>query len=227
MRAAATSCPKVLVGNHRPAHAWHSSTARPRSPSDRRNSAGRESQAGQVRTETSPMVPWGWIAMPQWWQNRAESLMRATQLGQIVWRSRSWTVKSASQKPQAVLPARRAAPHCPHRTTAASRLRSAGTSRVVPQEQWNRSPTARPSASHWREQLEQAISWRSVAVGMANLEVRPRPIRARPEWEKSIYLGDLKVTANTPTSPPKLIVASRPLAESRAVRTSRPTDSPA
>ena len=76
--------------------------------------------------------------------------MRAKQEGQIVCRSRSWSVKSEPQYAQAGASAERVPPHELQRTTAASRGVSRGTATTSPQRQRKRLPIASAVASNWR-----------------------------------------------------------------------------
>ena len=80
----------------------------------------------------------------------------------MVWRSRSWRVKSELQWPQAEAADCRVAPHDEQRTTDAECGRGAGISISSPQWQWNRSPGSRPVASYWRLHTGQATRWRMV-----------------------------------------------------------------
>jgi hypothetical protein len=54
-------------------------------------------QAGQELSLGAPASPEGSSGVAQWWQNLARSLTRAMHPGQMVCRSRSWSVKSAPQ----------------------------------------------------------------------------------------------------------------------------------
>jgi len=97
LRARSSSVRKTSVPSHKPAQTPHSNTVSLVSPSARLWRNRPSPQAGQTRSVGSAATSSGAIAVPQWWQKRAELLILAKHDGQVVSKSCSWIVKSDPQ----------------------------------------------------------------------------------------------------------------------------------